>query len=401
LANVVKLAENMESDRIKQLEEEQEKMLVKLQEQTEIIMEYRTQITYLEEECELRKKHHLDVQEQLEQSHEHAEALLAEVEELESHIISSKEGKEGENGEGRDGGSLKELMDLRVRVKELAEELHNAQTVPQLQINDLDTENKTLQARLKAEKLDASAKLAAKDETIEELRKKLQSSETAGDVQDLNAARQKLQEARDDATAVRKSLETTNQTVEELRTELDRLLQKNVDIGESNQRLDKSNRAMTAKVEALNKDILEWMDKAYKWKDKADLAQRKVEDLGGARDDTRSVSTVETYGSLLANQSMFLQAAMEKTSPKSRNSTWNIFRKGSNATEFAEKEEEESVNGVVIRTLQEQKDQLEDTISLLQAENDQIEEEHKEELAKLKIQLAKLESENAALKQPL
>ena len=189
-----------------------------MQEQTEIIVEYRTQISYLEEECEVRKKQSEEVQEQLDQSHEHVEALLAEVEELESHVLDTEESKNGENGASV---SLKELRDAKARVKELEEELHNAQTVPQLQIDELDAENKTLQGRLKAEKLDFTAKMNAKDETIEELKQKLEVYQNSGDAQDMGDARQKLQEARDDASGVRKNLEKVEKTLEETRRDRD------------------------------------------------------------------------------------------------------------------------------------------------------------------------------------
>jgi predicted nuclease with TOPRIM domain len=397
LSEVSKLIESLETERTKRLAEEQENLFVKLQEQTEIIMEYRTQISYLEEECEVRKKQSEEMQEQLDQSHEHVEALLAEVEDLESHVLDTEKVKRGNNGEGL---SLKELRDAKARVKELEHELHNAQTVPQLQIDELDAENKTLQGRLKAEKLDASAKLALKEETIEELKQKLEAYENAGDAQDLCAARQKLQEARDDANSVRKNLDKINKTMEEMKEEMDRLLTKNADLAESNQALKDTNKTLNVKLEELNKDILEWMDKAYNWKDKADIAARKVEEMGGGRDnDTASLSS-GGFAAALANQSMFLQAAMEKTvSNDNKRKSWNPFGKKLAHVELGQSGKgDESANDILVRTLQDQKERLEDTVSLLQVENDTIEEEHKNEMAEMMVKLARLESENASLK---
>ncbi|KAL3914002.1 MAG: hypothetical protein SGARI_000359, partial [Bacillariaceae sp.] len=398
LNEVSTLCDSLETERTKQLAEEQENLFVKLQEQTEIIVEYRTQISYLEEECEARKKQSEELQEQLDQSHEHVEALLAEVEELESHVLDTEEGKNGENGPGV---SLKELRDAKARVKQLEEELHNAQTVPQLQIDELDAENKTLQGRLKAEKLDYNVKINMKDEAIEELTRKLDVYENAGDAQDMGDARQKLQEARDDASGVRKNLEKVNQTLEEMKVEMDRVLTKNADLAESNQQMKDSNKALNAKVEELNKDILEWMDKAYNWKDKADTAARKVEDLGGKDTDTMSISS-GGMAAALANQGMFLAAAMEKTvgSAAEKRKSWNPFvKKQAHPKPGEEDGGDESANATVIRSLQDQKDQLEDTVSLLQAENDTIEEEHKNEMAEMMVKLARLESENAALRE--
>jgi chromosome segregation ATPase len=272
--------------------------------------------------------------------------------------------------------------------------------VPQLQIDELDAENKTLQGRLKAEKLDASAKLALKEETIEELKQKLEAYENAGDAQDLCAARQKLQEARDDANSVRKNLDKINKTMEEMKEEMDRLLTKNADLAESNQALKDTNKTLNVKLEELNKDILEWMDKAYNWKDKADTAARKVEEMGGGRDnDTASLSS-GGFAAALANQSMFLQAAMEKTvSNDNKRKSWNPFGKKLAHVELGQSGKgDESANDILVRTLQDQKERLEDTVSLLQVENDTIEEEHKNEMAEMMVKLARLESENASLK---
>ena len=146
-------------------------------------------------------------------------------------------------------------------------------------------------------------------------------------------------------------------------------------------------------------DLLEWMDKAYNWKDKADTAARKVEELGGKDTDTLSISS-GGMAAALANQGMFLAAAMEKTvgNAAEKRKSWNPFGKKQAHPKPGDEGGDESANATLIRSLQEQKDQLEDTVSLLQAENDTIEEEHKNEMAEMMVKLARLESENAALR---
>jgi chromosome segregation ATPase len=380
----------------------------KVKEQAEIIQEYRIQIESLENLLRNEKDVKSVLQSHVDSSKEHEEALKAEIhdfeslvevlkadiEDLESQVVTGLDNGGGEGG----STSFKELREAKARIKELEDELKEATTVPQMQIKELDEEKNMLEGKMKAERLDSTAKLAAKDETIQQLRKKLETYEKhADDAQDLTAARQKLQEAREDAAAVRKSLDVINQEMVLIHKDQEKLVESNAKLNEENQRLERLNKELNQKTESMNAKVLEWMEQAYGWKEKAEVAERKVAAISNLKgssqdgDGNSSEFRVDQVEAALEVQSqnpqgLFLQAVMEKSKAKEQQQAagnkWNtFFRKaiiggagsadgaGSDGGDGGGKGDLLSPEEQRIKILEEQKSQLELAVAELRREN--------------------------------
>ena len=392
----------------------------KLKEQAEIIQEYRIQIDSLESDLQNEKDVKAVLQSHVDSSKEHEEALKAEIhdfeslvevlkadiEDLESQVVTGLDNGGGEGG----STSFKELREAKARITELEDELKEATTVTQMQITELDEERNMLEGKLKAERLDSTAKLASKDETIQQLRKRLETYEKhADDAQDLTAARQKLQEARDDAAAVRKSLDVINQEMDLIHKDQDKLVESNTALKEQNQRLEQINKELNQKTDSMNAKVLEWMDQAYAWKEKAEIAERKVaaSQHGDVNSSEFRVDQVEAALEVQSQnpQGLFLQAVMEKSKAKEQQAAgnkWNtFFRKaivgtatdggdgvgGGGNGELLSAEEQR------IKILEEQKSQLELAVAELRRENVMLKASQKGQIYEFQNKIEELNAE--------
>jgi len=390
LNEVMILAAAEESRCTKSLIDERDALSKTVKDQMKCIDDYKSEMAILEEELEAQKKLQANLQEQVQSSREHAEALKAEINDLESQVLVNHNGN-GEASSGEGGGpSVKEFMEAKARVTELEEELRNATTVPQLQIEELDDANKVLEGKLKAERLETNSKLAAKDETIKQLRRQLESYETSMDAKDLTDARQKLTEARENASAVRKDLEATKEKVEQLRKDRDALMETNKTLTERNAHLEQTSKEFDGKSESMNAKVMEWMDQAYDWKEKAEAAERKVAALneviasGGGKNNV-VVEVEEPHNA----QGLFLQAAMEKKEAP-RATKWNLFRR----IQDNEESKTMSADEQRLKILQEQKHELEVTVAELRRENAMLKASHKGEMYNIQHKLEQLTVEN-------
>ena len=394
----------------------------KLKEQAEIIQEYRIQIDSLESDLQNEKDVKTVLQSHVDSSKEHEEALKAEIhdfeslvevlkadiEDLESQVVTGLDNGGGEGG----STSFKELREAKARITELEDELKEATTVTQMQITELDEERNMLEGKLKAERLDSTAKLASKDETIQQLRKRLETYEKhADDAQDLTAARQKLQEARDDAAAVRKSLDVINQEMDLIHKDQEKLVESNTALKEQNQRLEQMNKELNQKTDSMNGKVLEWMDQAYAWKEKAEIAERKVaaSQHGDVNSSEFRVDQVEAALEVQSQnpQGLFLQAVMEKSKAKEQQAAgnkWNtFFRKAIVGTatdggtgadggggadgELLSAEEQR------IKILEEQKSQLELAVAELRRENVMLKASQKGQIYEFQNKIEELNAE--------
>ncbi len=375
--------------------QERTELVKQLKEREQIIEDERDRIDKLEQAIERQLDTQDALEVKLEKAEDEIEKLLIEIHELETKLDS------GETIEGG-GASFVELHEARKKLDEkeaevesqknqiekLEKELKDSLTVPQLQIEELDAERTSLQGRLKADRLDYTLKLAAKDEQIAKLQEEVGMYSGSSDAQDLVSARQKLNEARGDANAVREELETANQAIHELQGERDDLATINNSLKETVTILEKSVKELTEKTEMLSGKVLEWTQKTYSWKSKAETAERKLEaysdeksDFGGS---DASGDVVEE-----APQGLFLQAAMDKNMKKGKQK-WNIFRKDSDGQDL-------SADDIRIRTLEERNQTLEDTVAELRSEMVKLQTSHKEELYSVHKKIAQLQGENEAL----
>jgi chromosome segregation ATPase len=287
-----------------------------------------------------------------------------------------------------------EIASQNEKIEKLEEELKNALTVPQLQIEELDAENKSLHQKMKSERLDYISKLEAKDEIIAKLREEVDAIHSSSDAQDLISAKQKLNEARSDAAAVREDLVAANKMIEELQGERAELVSRNNSLKENVGHLEKTIKDLNEKTEILTSKVLEWTEKTYEWKSKAESAERKLESYN---DDKSDFGDSQASGDVVdeAPQGLLLQAAMDKgkaavAAAKRGSSKWNIFRK--EAEDY-----DGSADDIRIRTLEDRNQTLEDAIAELRSELVKTKTAHKEELYTTQKRIAQLEGENEAL----
>jgi len=373
--------------------QERGELVEELKDRDRIIEEERDRIDKLEQAIEKQLDTQDALEVKLEKSEDEIEKLLMEVQDLEGKL---------ENGESGGGASLAELRETKnklsekeaevatqkERIEKLEDDLKNSLTVPQLQIEELDAENKALQGKLKGERLDFSTKLAAKDDLIAKLQEEVGAFNASSDAQDLISARQKLNEARADANMVREDLEAANKMIEELQGEREDLVRRNETLKESVVGLENNVKELIEKSESLNSKVLEWTEKTYSWKQRAETAERKLEVLN---DDKSDFGASEESGDAVdeAPQGLLLQAAMDKNADKKKNK-WNIFRKDGEGQDL-------SAEDIRIRTLEDRNQTLEDMVAELRSEIVKIQTAHKEERYTTQKKIAQLEGENEAL----
>eukprot|EP00536_Pseudo-nitzschia_multiseries_P000121 jgi/Psemu1/299862/fgenesh1_kg.2_\ len=266
-------------------------------------------------------------------------------------------------------------------------------TVPQLQIEELDQQNKAMQGRLKAERLQYTGKLSDKDDIISDLRSKIASLTSSPDAQDLQSARQKLTEAREDATQVREDLAATRRYLDELQGEHEDLIEKHNLLKDKSVFMEKTVKDLSGQKDDLEKKVYEWTEKTYDWKRKAETAERKLKENGDGKDkdgneggDPQSSADAADE----APQGMFLQAAMDKGKPEKKAAPWKIFKNGQENQDLSPEE-------IRIRVLEEQNLDFEAKISQLNSDIVKMQAAHKNELYSSKKKVAQLEGENEAL----
>ncbi|KAL3904582.1 MAG: hypothetical protein SGARI_004864, partial [Bacillariaceae sp.] len=269
----------------------------------------------------------------------------------------------------------------------LEQDLKDSLTVPQMQIEELDGENKALQGKLKAERLDYMKQLEIKDKSISDLQQQVDSYSGTSDAPDLVSARQKLNEAREDATAVREDLEAAKKVIEQLQEEREDLVKRNDYLKSTTVSLEKNVQELTERSDQLTEKVKQWTERTYEWKSKAENAERKLD----AMEDSDGGS--EASGEVVseAPQGLFLQAAMEKNTDKKKGNKWNIFQQKDL------EEEDATVDNIRIRTLEERNQTLEDVVTELRSEIIKIQATHKDELYSTQKRIAQLEGENEAL----
>jgi hypothetical protein len=370
-----------------------------LDERNELIQELKRRESTIEEEglriadLELVIEKQLDDQDVLELKLERSEdevKQLLEIQQLEDR-------KSDGVGAGRGGASLielhqtkkalaekeAELISQNERIEQLELELRNSLTVPQLQIEELDAEMKKLKGKMKDEKVEYVRKLEAKDNAMAKLQRELDSYNASSDAPDLVSAKQKLADARADATAVREDLLAAKRMVDELQGERDDLVTRNNSLVDTIRVLEKDVEELTEKSEALNEKVKLWTEKTYHWKSKAEFAEQKLDAWSEESYDGSSVDSREVRD---APQGLFLQAAMGK----GRKSKWYSFVKGGEGSN-------ETADDIRIRTLEERNQTLEDELAELRSELIRMGASHKDELSSTQKKVARLEGENEAL----
>jgi hypothetical protein len=177
--------------------------------------------------------------------------------------------------------------------------------------------------------------------------------------------------------------------IEEMQVEREDLLEKNSVLLDNVRLLEKSVQDLTQKSDMLSGKVLDWTEKTYDWKAKAETLERKLE---AYKDDDANSGMVDSELSDDvvddAPQGLLLQAAMEKSENKNKKK-WGIF--GGN------QDQNMSVDEIRIKTLQERNDALEESLTEIRSEMVRMQTAHKEELYNAQKKIARLEGENDAL----
>lgn len=373
---------------------ERGEVMEELKQRDEVIENDRNRIADLEQAIDDQLGKEEELVKNLHHSEEEIEHLLEEIQKFEKKL---------DNGETDGGGASfvelrntkKELTDreeevvaLTAKIGLLENELKESLTVPQLQIEELDQENKALQGRLKGERLEYTSKLSAKDDIISNLRAELNTFTSSPDAQDLQSARQKLTEAREDATQVREDLARTRKYVEEIQGDREDLVEKYNLLKDKSVFMEKTVKDLSEKSDNLAKKLLVWTEKTYDWKKKAEAAERKLQEQKASKD--KGGSETKSANAPGDPQTMFLQAAMEKGKPEKKSGSWGIFKNGSGDQDSSPEEGE-------LRALRDKNLEFEAKIAQLNSDLVKMQTAHKNELYSTKKKIAQLEGENDAL----
>jgi len=424
---------------------------------------FKEKVAKLQEALESKDNDVVRMQGMIEEAECENKILMEELDQL----LTEKNAAEAAMN-GRD----EEDADVATRIEGLEQELRDATNVANLQLEELDEQVEELQEKLRAERLENSSKVKARDATIEELTTKLRKYEavpsttmhdysfhptakpmsmssvcsedsfalpddpfasnstghgnttnnnagillqpvattptiSTDDVNSIEAAKQKVYEARADATSVRESLEISTKKCAELTLANEALAKKNARLEDT-----------TREREELKEKVNDWTSQTYQWKVRAEDAEKKLADMrkkngGASADDSGSGidTTIED-----APQGMMIQAAFQKQQQQqqqqqpARKGKWSIFGSvvggvvGSNDNDDNNSEDATNGNNNNNNNAQEDsnnKDQqittLEDTIAKLKSELVQMSTAHKEEAYLTKKRIAQLEGENEAL----
>lgn len=311
-----------------------DKLVQQLIQQEGIVDEHKGRVETLLQALEQFKQKESVLQSQLEDSLRENDKLREEMERKNELL--------GDLGEGCSLQDIvlekdKDLALKQSKIEKLEQELKTCIAVPQLQIQELEQENKSLQGRLKGDRLEFAAKLSDKAALIDRLRTQIEANGSAHDDRDTMSIRQKLSEARTDTSFLREELDVAEKDIKGLQEVNADLLARNIALTDDCDNLRTIAKDLDAKSDGLVKKVLEWTAKAYEWKSRAELAERKLEAYKNHKQTTVASAPTghpELYDEAIPcesilPQSLFLQAAMDKKESMAdrRMLKWNLFGK--------------------------------------------------------------------------
>ena len=379
--------------------------------------DFREQVAALQDALDEKETQAIKIQNRADEAECENKILMEELDQL----IKERNEKEtvARAAEGGDSNAESNAAAMK-RIKELESELEDASKVANLQLEELDEQVDTLREKLKAERDQSLAAIKSRDLTIDELTKNLRKYEAvpvssaesimtehetlasgvtsfAGgltaetpaintdDVTDIDSAKQKVYEARADATSVRESLEISTKRCAELTLQNEALVKKNAKLVDTTRERDE-----------LKDSVRDWTAQTYQWKRRAEDAEAKLSELNGG-EDTKLNNDSD-------HQGMMIKAAMENRSGHNKmepekKSGWSLFGRATasnHSTHYhshpddSDADEDTEAKDAQIETLTE-------TIAKLRSEMFQMTTSHKEEIYLSKKRIAQLEGENEAL----
>jgi len=407
------------------------------------LKDFRKEVTSLQEALDEKDAMAIEMQGQLDEAECENKIMMEELDDLLQEKIAA-EAKATTGGEG-DG-------DITSRIKDLEQELKDATNVANLQLEELDEQVDELQDKVKAERLDSVAKMKTRDATIDELENKLRKyeavsstthhsfsfkpsmhqksmhqkvrvtsfdSEQSGtsfanasialpdvaaeipaistdDVTDIEKAKQKVYEARADATSVRESLEISTKKCADLTLVNEQLTKINSELVDT-----------TWERDELKDKVRDWTAQTYEWKRRFEESESKLHKITKSKNngstDEKNTDTEE-----IDHQGMMIQAAMGKTNnniEEKKTGGWSLFGRSSTVSnnnsasvvDPSNPADNKSTSFDLVEAKDIQIEGLEDTITKLRSELFQMSTTHKEEAYLTKKQINQLEGENEAL----
>jgi len=377
-------------------------------------------ISKLEEAVERQ----LDLQEELEskldRSEEEINKLLEDIEELEKQQLETSAGGEGAAA----GGTVvatsralqaeldkckaqlqekdKQLEEYKAAVAELEKDLEEGRTINRLQVNEMEETNISLQGKLKAERLDISRKLEQKDETISELQKEIDNYKRTDDVQDLVAAREKLNETMIELDETRTANDAAMKDLAALNGEKEDLQEMVNVLTTQTTTLRQDNKELEAKATKSHLQVLEWTEKTYDWKSRAEAAEKTLQLQNGEQDPSGDAAPQGTFlQAIMDNQAAKQQRA--STGANLRRSVQGWFAKvsdegGGTTGGNEEYDSDAPVEQIRIQKLEERNASLDATVAQLRSEIVKLQSSHKEKLYSLQKEMDAVRGENEALR---
>ncbi|KAL3941886.1 MAG: hypothetical protein SGBAC_003837 [Bacillariaceae sp.] len=381
------------------------------------ISEQGTLISKLEGAVERQLDLQEDLESKLDRSEEEINKLLEDIEELEKQQLeASAAGGEGAGGavqatsralqaeldkckaqlEEKD----KQLQEYKAAVAELEKDLEEGHTINRLQINEMEETNISLQGKLKAERLEVARKLDQKDETISELQQEIDNYKRTDDVQDLVVAREKLNETRIELDETRTAKEAAMNDVAALTGEKEDLLEKLNVLTTQATTLRQDNKDLEAKSKKSHLQVLEWTEKTYDWKSRAEAAEKKLQAEGNEKDPSGDEAPQGSFlQAIMDNQAAKQQQQRASTGANLRRSVQGWFGKASDEGGSTEDYDSDApAEQIRIQKLEEHNSSLDATVAQLRSEIVKLQSSHKEKLYSLKKEMEVVSGENEALR---
>ncbi len=392
------------------IRKERDDMKSKLEERDRKIEKCVTQIDHLTLSLERQRADQAHVEADLEQSEADVDKLLIKIEDLEraadgsggvtdmtlrnelkeSKITLVDKNREVESQKSKIENLENELDYQKARVRELEMELEETMMVNKLQVEELEEDKKGLQGKLKGERLDFSFKLSQKEQTISALKEELALFRGNSEFEDISIVRKELSEITVELEAATRDLEAAQKVLTKVKGEKEDLLERNNKLNMEVKRLEKSVNELTAKSNDLGEKVLKWTEQTYEWKGRAETAEKKLLTYSDGNDIISDSGSVAEE----APQGIFLQAVMDKQeNSKKSASRWSIFRNAALGSE-----EDQTVEEIRIKGLEEQNQTLVNKNCEIQSELVKLQAAHKDEIYTKQKQIAQLTGENEALK---
>jgi hypothetical protein len=347
----------------------------------------------------------LDLQDELElkleRSEDEIEKILREIEELETgngDVGASSRALQAELDQATTSldEKQKKLDEYTARLEYLEKEMEQGNNVNKLQVNEMEETNTALEGKLKGERLDAAGKLSRKDEVIGKLQMEVDSYRRTDDVKDLVSAKERLNANELELSEIRTDLEEAITQIAKISGEKEDLVEKINVLGKQTKILHQDNKELNAKAQKSHAQVLEWTEKTYDWKSRAEAAEKKLRDVNEEEPDSGDA----------APQGMFLQAVMDTKAKQAargsgaglRRSVMNSLFKKAAGDEDNEDDDDLTAEQIRIKVLVERNESLDTTIVDLRSELVKMRSAQKDKLYTLEKQVDQLQRENEALK---